>query len=140
MRGDPIAQGKVLFYDALHKALTNYAWGDEAHLFSLSCLFNCPIFQYNSFYEHSQLALADTADPAHLARCFLNFECGTRLHVLYCSAAIDAILQLGDISALPKPPLAVYHAAYVHWVALIYCSHAVIGQIPIPGFRILCEL
>ncbi len=141
-RGDPIAEGKVLFYEALHKALTNYTCMErgEAHLFSLSCLFNRPIFQYNSFYEHSQLALVDTADPAHLARRFLNFERGTRLHVLYCSSAIDAILQLGDIFALPKHPLAVYHAAYVHWVALIYHSHAVIGQIPIPRFWILREL
>ena len=140
MANDPIPQAEHKFHEDVHQALAILAWGGEGQLLALSWLFNRPIFAYNSFYEGSQLSLGDTTNVTHLSQCFLNFERGTRIHMLFCSTPQDSVLQHGDTTALPKLPLILFHIVDYHWVACLYHSPTVITQIPIPRFRLLREL
>lgn len=140
MANDPIPQAEHKFQEDVHRALAISAWGGGGQLLAMSWLFNRPIFAYNSFYEGSQLSLGDTTNVIHLSQRFLNFERGTRIHMLFCSTPQDSVLRHGDTTALPKLPLILFHIVDYHWVACLYHSPTVITQIPIPRFRLLREL
>lgn len=133
----PMSLAERHFRQDVCRALAISAWGGEAQLLALCWLFDRPIFVYNSFYEGSQLLLADTRDAAHLAQRFLNFEHGTRHHLLFCTASQNAVLQHGDVTALPSLPIALVHVEDWHWVACIYRSSAIVTNIPIPRCRLL---
>ena len=130
---------EIRFKETLNEALSVSYWGGDCHFLALSWLFDRPIVQYNTFYHDGVLVPSDTRDCHHLAEQFLRFEPPTRTHLVYCTTPVDNILATGDISALPKPPLAVFHLANVHWVALLYLNQDLVSQLPIPRQRLLWE-
>ena len=101
--------------------------------------------QYNSFFQQlpnssvSYMTLQDCVTPAELAQSFSGHLPDTSKHLVYCSSELASGLLSHGVSHLPHPPLALYHIADVHWIALQLKNASVVCHIPIPHTRILVD-